>query len=218
MRIVIIGGGDMAAGTARLLLESGHEVVIIEKNRERIEELSEELDCSFLHGDGSKPHILSEAGPDLTDVLLCLADNDRDNIISSLVGRSMEYKRVVTRIEDPSYETICVKLGLEDTIIPSQTISRYLLDMVEGMDIFELSTAVKGNARFFTTIVGKEDAGQIKSLELPKQSRAICLYREDEFLFVNDETKLKDGDELVILTHKKNLEALRERWQPKQGE
>ncbi len=49
--------------TAEYLIERGNEVVIIERDKKRIDELSEELDCSFLHGDGSKPAILREVNP-----------------------------------------------------------------------------------------------------------------------------------------------------------
>ena len=68
-------------------------MIIIESNPEKIEELSDILDCSFLNGDGSKPAILREVGPDQTDVLFCLSDSDQANLISSLVGRSLGFKR-----------------------------------------------------------------------------------------------------------------------------
>lgn len=104
MRAVFIGAGELATITARQLLKSGYDVVIIEKDKERIDELSTELDAGFIHGDGSKPAILREADPAATDFLFCLAGNDQSNIIASLVGRSQGYQRVITRIEDPSYE------------------------------------------------------------------------------------------------------------------
>ena len=62
MRIAIVGASSAGVSTARLLIEHKHDVVIIEKDKARIDELSEELDCGFLHGDGSRPRILKEAG------------------------------------------------------------------------------------------------------------------------------------------------------------
>ncbi|KPJ95901.1 MAG: potassium transporter, partial [Gammaproteobacteria bacterium SG8_15] len=53
MRGVIIGSSTLSVMTARILLKRGHEVVIIEKDKERIESLTESLDCGVLHGDGS---------------------------------------------------------------------------------------------------------------------------------------------------------------------
>lgn len=214
MRAVFVGAGSLVVKTAHLLLGRGHEVVIVERDKERIDALSQELDCGFLHGDGSKPAILREADPGQTDVLYCLTNNDQANIIASLVGRSLGFGRVVTKIEDPEFEHICIELGLENTIIPARTIGRYLADMFEGKDPLELSTMIRDEARGFSFVARKEDEMRIDELELPKNSRVICIYRNDKFLLADSDTALKTGDEVVIITHRDNLTALAERWTP----
>ena len=55
MRIVFSGAGPMTIMAVQLLTEQGHEVIIIELDKDKIDRLSEELDCSFLHGDAAKP-------------------------------------------------------------------------------------------------------------------------------------------------------------------
>lgn len=216
MRVVIVGGSELAAQTAALLAARGHEVVIIEAHRERIDELSETLDCSFLCGDGSKPAVLREAGPELTDVLFALTDHDQANIIASLVGRQLGFSRVVTRIHDKEFESICVELELSDVIIPTQTIGRYLADMAEGRHVLELSSALRGEGRLFTFIAKKEDAVSITELALPKGTRVMCYYRNDEFALPDGETTFHQGDEIILVTTAANLETLRERWAPVQ--
>ncbi len=217
MRIAFVGAGDLTVMTAKTLIQQKHEVIIIESNREKIDRLSEELDCSFLHGDGGKPAILLEVGPKQTDILFCLADNDQANLIASLVGRSMGFTRVVTSIEDPDLEGICRELGLDETIVPARTISRHLQNMVSGLDSVELSTVLKDEARFFSFIVEEKDAITVSEFELPEKSRVICYYRDDRFKFADDQTKLKAGDEVIILTHSNQLQALQDRWVPKQA-
>jgi trk system potassium uptake protein TrkA len=128
MRAVFIGAGALSVAAATLLRDKGEEVVIVEQDKERIDALSEGIDCGFLHGDGSKPAILREADPSGTDVLFALTGNDQANILASLVGRSLGFKRVVTKIEDPELEHICKELGLEDVIVPSRTIGRFLAE------------------------------------------------------------------------------------------
>ena len=212
MRAVFLGAEDLTLHAARILVDRGHEVVVIESDRQRIDELTEEMDCAVLHGDGSKPAILREANPTQTDILFCLTNNDRTNIIASLVGRSLGFRRVITAIEDPEFEPICIELGLEDVIVPMQTIGRYLADVTRGIDIIELSTAIKGEARFFAFVLREDNAHDVSDLELPDDAQAICLYREDCFSLIKDGTRLHTGDEIIVLTHSKNLPALRERW------
>lgn len=212
MRIVFVGASQLAVMTARLLVDRKHEVIIIEADKEVIESLAPDLDCGFIHGDGSKPHILREAGPEQTDVLFCLTPHDQVNILAALIGRSLGIKRVVPSIREPELDTICQELGLESTIIPDQTISRYLADMAVGIDVMELLTFIKGEARFFSFVADQESALRVEDLDLPRDARVVCFYREDEFHLADPETKLEPGDEAIVLTHSRNLAKLRERW------
>jgi trk system potassium uptake protein TrkA len=213
MRIAFVGAGEFTVKTSELLIERNHEVIIIEQDQERIDNLSDTLDCSFLKGDGSNPSILREVGPEQTDVLFCLSSSDQSNLISSLVGRSLGFKRVIPSIQNPEFEGICSELGLEDTIVPSRTISRYLADMVEGLDILELSTVIKGEARFFTFIVAKEKGKRVLDLYLPESAKVICLYRDNRFSLAHEKTQLRKDDEVVVLTHSENIADLKNRWQ-----
>ena len=215
MRTVFVGAGDVSIETAKALIKKGHEVVIIETDKAKIEELSEEMDCSFLQGDGSQPNLLREVNPTQTDFLFCLTNSDQANLIASLVGRSLGFNRIVTSIGDPQFEGVCRELGLKDTIVPSRTISRYLEDMVGGGENVELSTVIKDEARLFIFTANEEDAVTAKDLKLPADAKVICYYRNGKFSHADEKITFRIGDEVVILTHSKNMPALQERWQPK---
>lgn len=212
MRTVFIGAGALTIMTAKILLKRAHEIIIVDENKEKLETLAKEMDCGFIAGDGSKPAILKETNPGETDVLFCLTNDDRSNILASLVGRSLGFKRIVTRIEDPELEHICIELGLEDTIIPARTIGRHLSDMVEGRDPFVLSTLIREEARVFSFVLHEADECILSELDIPENSRVICLYRDNKFLVPHNDEKLKTSDEVLIITHRDNLPALKERW------
>ena len=215
MRTVFVGTGKVSTETAKVMIKKGYEVVIIETDKAKIEELSEDMDCSFLQGDATQPNLLREVNPAQTDFLFCLTSSDQTNVIASLVGRSLGFDRIVTSIGDPQFEGICRELGLKDTIIPSRTISRYLEDMVGGGENVELSTVIKDEARFFTLVAKEEDAVAARDLKLPAEARVICYYRDGKFSHADEKTKFRPGDEIVILTHSKNIPALQAHWQPK---
>jgi trk system potassium uptake protein TrkA len=215
VRIVIIGTGGLAATTARLLLRRGHEVVIIERDKGAIDALSDELDVGFVHGDGTKPAILKQVEPKRCDLLLCLTGDDQSNILGSLVGRHLGFPRVVTKIEDREFEHICLELGLEDTVIPDATIARYLVDVVAGHNVPELLAVIKGDVRFFSFVARKEDEKKIGEVGLPDRTRLIGVSRADKFLIAEEGTRLQEGDEVLLVTHTDNLEALRDEWSPK---
>ncbi|MDJ0623205.1 MAG: NAD-binding protein [Desulfocapsaceae bacterium] len=216
MRIVLSGANSTTVKAAAQFIKQGHEVILIELDKERIDELSENLDCSFLHGDAGKPSILEQTAPEECDFLFCLTDSDQVNIITSLLGRSMGFNKVITCIHDEDLLPLCDELDLTHTIVPDRTMSQYLDNLVRGLDEIELSALLKNDARFFSFIVDKEDAGKVSELELPDKSKLIYYYRDEDFFFADDDTTLRQGDEVVILTSSEYLSDLQERWHPKE--
>jgi trk system potassium uptake protein TrkA len=87
MRIVFVGAGNLTSMTARELIAQGQDVVIIEQSKEKIEELSDELDCGFLHATGAGHMLPRWTRRRRTS---CLREgDDRINIIASLIGVSL---------------------------------------------------------------------------------------------------------------------------------
>ncbi len=132
MRVVLIGASRLALATVVSFLEDGHEVVLIEKEQSVIEELDQDYDCSFYCGDGAKPSVLEDVDPANTDLLICLSDDDTSNVLAAVVAKSMDFDRVVLRLEDPQLLPICEQLQLENVIIPNQRIASELLSYAEG--------------------------------------------------------------------------------------
>jgi len=212
LKVLFIGASGLAVTTAQRLLKRGYEVIIIENDKDVITGLRETIDCVFINGNGSKPAILKETSPGTIDVLFCLTKNDEANIISSLVARSLGVKRVITRIEDPEFEHICIELGLNDIIIPTYTNARYLEGIALGRDIIEFQAITHGDVRFFAMVIDEENEGTVNELDLPGQSRAIFLYRDNLFEFADSSTRLKKGDELVLIAHGDDYDKLVNKW------
>ncbi len=212
MRIVFLGSNGLSMATAENLMEKGHEVIFIEEDRERVNELSEIMDCGFINGDGTHPEILKEADPEATDVLFCLTDSDQQNIIASLVGRSQGFKRVISRIEDRQFDAICTELGIQDTIVPTRMTAGLLSDMASGHDVLQLSSLFKGDARFYSFKVDENSMGSVSELDLPEKARVICFYRDDEVYLTDSESHLKKGDEVIILTTSEGIALLQEKY------
>jgi len=212
MRTIFIGASPLTVMAARRLLDAGHDVVIIDQDKEKISDLSETLDCGFIHGDGSRPAVLAELSPGDKDILFCLSSDDQDNIIASLVGQTMQFSAVVTKIEDPDFEDICSKLGLENVIVPDRDVGERLAYRVEGHDLSGLNTEVEGGIRFFHFIAGKEDAGRLGDLDLPGQARAIVITRDGESTIVGADEAIKQDDRVLVVTQRRDLEELRERF------
>lgn len=213
MRVVLVGMSPLAVMAARELLEKSHEVVLIEKDADKLEEIGEELDCGVVRGDGSRPETLEKVGPEQTDFLFCLSNSDEVNILAALVGRALGFERVVAKIEDPSLQPICTQLELHDTIVPDREVAQGLCDMVAGVEHADLSASVREGLRFFAFAVGEKGVACIGDLELPKGARVIARTRGEVSILAEVDTPLEIGDELVLLLEEGLLPELKKRFE-----
>ena len=215
MRTVFIGAGLVSIETARMLGNKGMKSLLSTPTRPGSMNCPKRWIAASCRVTAATPTSWARSIPLPPTFYFVFPTATRRTSSPGLVGRSLGFKRVVTSIGDPQFESICHELGLEDTIIPSRTISRYLVDMVGGSENVELSTIIKDEARFFILIAGKDDAVAAKDLHLPAEAKVICYYRDGRFSHADEETTFQEGDEVVVLTHSKNMSVLQERWKQK---
>lgn len=213
MRAAFIGSNSLTLSTAELLLEDGHQVIIIERDRNRINDLSERLDAGFVHGDGTLPDVLRDAEPENTDVLFCLMESDQTNILAGLIGRSLGFARVVPRVNDPQFQRIAAELGLEDSVMPNRAVAAHLKQLLSGGKSLELSSVIRGDAAIFSLTVEDAEKGPIDELDLPERTWVVCLYRNDQLYLPQEVKTLKRGDEVILITSHQELSKLEQRFE-----
>jgi trk system potassium uptake protein TrkA len=198
--------------TAKKLIEEGHEVLIVDKNKDQLEEIGEQLDCGMMHGDGTLPSVQREAFGDHADALVLLTNVDNVNILSAVVGRSVGFERVIPQIVGTELLAVCSELGLDDLITPHQTVARSIVNSLENDDEGELQMSFDENHIIRRFYVGESlTEKSIENMELPETCRVIGVIRDDAKSLVTDKTEVKKGDCLVILLEQdseKELESL----------
>lgn len=209
MRIIIVGASRFGTETARALTDDGHEVVIIDSNRERLEELTDSLDCGFVHGDGTLPTVLRDAYGDHADALVLLTNEDDVNILAGVVGRSVGFERIIPQIVRAELLSVCDELGLGDVITPHSTVARSIVEALKSNADTSVDLRLHKDLRIVGySITEEHDGKKISELDLPADSRAIALaHGEDEGL-VDDSTELTDGDHLIVAVTTESIEAL----------
>lgn len=212
MRIAIIGANSVSVMAVKELQKSGHDVILIDKDEERLKELGEELDCGLMHGDGSRPSVLEDLSPENTDILICNTPDDQDNIIASLVARSLEFDRVVTKIEDPEFEQVCSELGLQDVICPDLEVAKNLSDVIAGRGT-NISRMLKAGLRVLSLTADEDAAGPLEALELPNDTRVIAVVRDEEPTIVTGgDFEIERDDLVLVLAREDDIDALQKRF------
>ncbi|WP_410765136.1 potassium channel family protein [Haloferax sp. DFSO60] len=100
LRVIIAGGGSMGVRTAELLDDRGHDVVIIEPDPDRVQNVADRYLATIIEGDASRPEILRQAQPERSDVVAALTDDEATNFAICLAAQRMSDARTVMRIEE----------------------------------------------------------------------------------------------------------------------
>ena len=209
MRVVIVGGSKFGTATAEQLIDHGHEVVIIDRDRARLESLSETLDCGMVEGDGTSPSVLREARAGEDDVMIALTNASDDNILAALVARSVGFGRVIPQIISPELMEVCAELDLTDTITPHATVARSLCRALE--DHAEVSETLNLSQDLRLKRVGMPEDWETCSLEdvdLPEACRPIARIREEKEVLASGDTELRAGDELLLAVETDAIDAV----------
>lgn len=211
MRMIFVGGSELAIHSAVEMIERGHEVVIIEKDQNVIDDLSQEIDCGFIRGDGTKPRVLEEASPDNTDALICLSDSDTDNILCAQVAHTLGFDKVVLRVGNDELEPVCRSLKLDNVIYTNKQLAREVINYCESIDGMRMSAHLTDDLQFVELTLTKRCPESMDDVELPDTANLVCMKREGRYCLPAEITSLKGGDELLFVTTRDHLSDLRER-------
>ncbi|MDH3263767.1 MAG: NAD-binding protein [Paracoccaceae bacterium] len=216
MRIVIVGGSQFGIVTAEKLIGRGFEVVLIDRSREKLDRLAERLDCGLIEGDGTLPHTLRDAFGSDSDILIALTNRSDDNILASLVGRSVGYGRVILQIVDAELMAVCEELGLHEVLTPHATVADSIVASVVDGGETEPVVKLHNELRLVSHCVTRALSGRtVAELELPRGARPIARVRDGKESFAEASTRLGEGDFLLFAVEADEAEALAERFEEK---
>lgn len=122
--VMILGASTTAYYLAKMLLNSGNSVKIIEKNPDRCQHFSELLpDAVIINGDGAQQELLLEEGIRSVDAFVSLTGMDEQNILISYFASSQNVPKVICKINRDEFTATADRLGLDCIISPKKIIS-----------------------------------------------------------------------------------------------
>ena len=104
MKIIIIGAGEVGFHIAQRLSEENQDVVLIEKDPDKIREIQNVIDVQAILGSGTNPSVLNEAGIKKSDMLVAATDSDEANLIACFYAQYLtDYITKIARVKNPDY-------------------------------------------------------------------------------------------------------------------
>jgi trk system potassium uptake protein TrkA len=212
--IIIVGGGKVGYYLAKQLVEDGHEVLIIEKDAARCEQISGELGDIVLRGDGCEGTTLGAAGTGRADLFIAVTGDDEDNLVACQVAKNkFAVPRAVSRINNPKNEAIFKKLGIDTTVSSTAVILAHIEQELPSHPLIALMTLRGGGLEIVEVKIPRQSSvlgKRIKELLLPQQSLIILTVDEEGTPRIpSDDTVLRAGDEVVAVSRRETEDALR---------
>jgi trk system potassium uptake protein TrkA len=102
VRIVIVGAGQVGTSIAADL-DGAHDVVVVERDPEIVEELTYSLDVLAIQGDGTSLSTLEEADIAEADMVIASTDNDETNIVVCSTAKAVSDAFTIARIKNTEY-------------------------------------------------------------------------------------------------------------------
>lgn len=103
MNVIIVGAGKVGSYLTSKLSDEGHNILVIEKNKDVLERLLAQNDVMGILGDGRDLAVLDEANVDECDAFIAMTFNDDVNLISSMIAKKKGAKSTIVRLRDPRY-------------------------------------------------------------------------------------------------------------------
>jgi len=114
MRAIVVGGGLVGSTLAGKLAADGHDIVVVEQDRELLADIADRLDVQTLVGNGATVPVLVDAGIEGCDLLFATTNSDEANMVVALVGSALfKVPRVVARLRDAGHQESFKALAAE---------------------------------------------------------------------------------------------------------
>lgn len=199
--IMIVGSTPLALATAKRL-EKDYNVTLIEKDKSRCRELSEELHSTLIiNGDSSNIDLLEEEGLDNTDVFIALTPNSETNIITSLTAKSRGIAKTIAQVENREYIHLSHEIGV-DTLINKKLIAANNIFRFVRKGKIEAITSLHGvDAEVIEFVLHKQNQltrKPLKSIPLPNTALIGGVIRGEEGILPNGDFQLQVNDKVIV--------------------
>ena len=201
-KALIIGAGRTGRFLAPMLEKQGLNVKVIEKNKERCQMLAAQLEKGLvLCGDGTDIDLLTEEGVAEADVVVCITEDDKLNLLLALLAKHLGAKKTIVRVARNEYIELMEKVGV-DVVLSSRLLSAgEVLRFVRKGGIVSVSLLEGAQAEALEIIVaaGSEVEGKaLRNIKLPQECLICAIVHNNEAIIPNGDTVLHADDRIIL--------------------
>ena len=217
MRVVLVGGGNVGTYIAREHHASGHDVLIVEEDPNRVAQAlanNEPEGVTWLQADACEVSEFVKAEPGKADVVVAVTGDDEDNLVISLLAKQeFGVPRVVARVNNPANEWLFNETwGTDVSVSTPHLLTALVEEALSVGSLVRLLAFEGGRVRLseVTLADGSPAEGkEVQELGLPRDSTVVAILRQDRVVVPRGDTVLFSGDEVLVLVSNESEDDVR---------
>ena len=218
MKIIIVGAGEVGFHSAQKLSEENQDVVLIDKDFEKIKRITDNLDVQALLGSGTSPEMLKNCGVKDADMLVAATDSDEANLIACLLARNLnKYILIVARVRNPEYleeKELFGKdmLGVDRLINPESAMVETILNLMMVPGASDVIEFVDGRIKLIGVTIksGSPYVGcKLLDIQGPKREVLIgAIVRGEKVLIPHGEDVIQENDLVYLVARSDEVDKV----------
>ncbi len=218
----MVGAGEVGSYIAERLSGEGNDVVVIDRHAGRLEVLGKDLDLLTVHGSGTNPSVLAEAGLERAELMVAVTDSDEVNLLACMQAKQAGVPSAVARLQDselrgPSGRSLRNAIGVDLVLDPDEQTADTIMDLLVyhgASDINELANGevlvVGAHLAHDAPLVGKTMT-EIGAYYEPEWDFIFgALSRDGETTVMRRDTTLQPNDLLRVVCRRQGQRELME--------
>lgn len=219
--VLLIGGGKISFYLARLLIQTGIQVKIIEQSKTRCEELSDLLpQANLICGDATDKSVFLEEGLSGVDGVAVLTNIDEENVFLSLYAKRHSDTKIITKINRVIFNEVIDDLDLDSLVYPKFLTADYILQYVRSMkasigsnmeSLYTLEDSSTNRAealQYLITAQSEVVDVPLNELRTKKDVLICCIFRKGKILIPSGHDTIQIGDTVIVVHNNQHIDSI----------
>lgn len=213
-RVIVMGGGNIGLTLVADIEQNQPHIVtrIIEKNQGRAEYVARHLkQTQVLCGDVLDAEVLSEANVQFSETIVAVTDDDKVNILASLLAKRNGTQRALTLLSNMTYSSLVTSLGVDAVVSPQAISVSTILQYVRQGRVRSAHSlrdgsveVIEAEARETSHIIGLT----VDDINIKGAIMVAALARDNEIMVAPARTSIRVNDRLILAVSKEAVKKV----------
>ncbi len=218
---MIVGAGQVGQYLCEKFSFEGQEVVLIDRNEEKLKSLERELNIQTFCGSGASAKVLAEAGISKTDLFIAVTDSDEVNLVACFMSRKYQVKTRIARVRSEDLllsDSLVDKeiFGIDLIISPNWAMADEIVKLIQVSEAFDTAEFAEGQVYLLGYIVSKDhpfigkSLHEIGSLANDVKYVMAAIIRGGKTIIPRGEDKIEPGDKIYLVLLRDDMTKVEE--------